>query len=168
MLKHINRYAGTLRSRRPEATLAVLQDLLGYRILATEAHRTRLVPDSPDSSPDTIDVIPAPAGEPLARLGIGGVHHIAFRSSAQDHCRFFHHVASAGHRITPAQERIYFRSLYFREPGGVLFEVATDDPGFTADEPLDSLGSSLRLPPWLESHRKDIEATLPPLPSHRP
>lgn len=151
-----------LRSRRPESTVAVLRDLLGFRITATDGDRTRLSPTpAPGLFPTGhIDILPAPAGTPLARLGGGGVHHVAVRSTAADHLRFFESITAAGHRITPVQERVYFRSLYFREPGGVLLEIATDDPGFTADEPLESLGTSLKLPPWLESHRRDIEAAL--------
>lgn len=155
----------TLRSRRPESTLAVLRDLLGFHITATDGDRTRLSPTAAPGLLPTghIDILPAPTGTPLARLGGGGVHHVAVRSTADDHLRFFETISAAGHRITPAQERVYFRSLYFREPGGILLEIATDDPGFTADEPLESLGTALKLPPWLESHRKDIEAALPKL-----
>jgi glyoxalase family protein len=65
--------------------------------------------------------------------------------------------------VSPVMERNYFRSIYFREPGGILFEIATDAPGFSADEPEASLGQTLKLPPWMESHRQQIEAALPPL-----
>jgi glyoxalase family protein len=71
-----------------------------------------------------------------------------------------------GLRVTPVMDRQYFRSIYFREPSGVLFEIATIPPGFTADEPLPELGSSLKLPPWEEPHRADIEAGLPAVTSH--
>lgn len=149
----------TLRSRRPEKTVAVLRDLLGYRVTATEGDRTRLA----STAPGIVDVIAAADGENLARLGAGSVHHVAFRSSAADHLKFLETVSAAGLRITPVQERCYFRSLYFREPGGTLFEIATDDPGFATDETLATLGTSLKLPPWLEKHRAEIEPTLAPL-----
>jgi glyoxalase family protein len=76
-------------------------------------------------------------------------------------------VAESGLYVTPVLDRQYFHSIYFREPGGVLFEIATDPPGFTRDEPVESLGSSLKLPPWLEPERKRIEQALPPIEVHQ-
>ena len=72
-------------------------------------------------------------------------------------------IAGLGHNVTPVLDRQYFRSIYFREPGGVLFEIATDPPGFSIDEPLEQLGTHLKLPPWLEPMRTQIESILPPL-----
>jgi glyoxalase family protein len=72
-------------------------------------------------------------------------------------------VAALGYNVTPVLDRNYFRSIYFREPGGVLFEIATDPPGFAADEDPEHLGETLKLPPWLEKNREHIEAALPPL-----
>ncbi len=101
---------------------------------------------------------------PPARQGAGGVHHVAFRVPAfEEHDSWNRrlnefHVPSSG-----PVDRFYFRSLYFREPNGILFELATDEPGFSADEPLESLGESLALPPFLEERRKEIEANLKPL-----
>jgi glyoxalase family protein len=66
-----------------------------------------------------------------------------------------------GYDLSPVMDRVYFHSIYYREPGGILFEIATDPPGFTVDEPLDRLGTTLKLPPWFESHRREIEAALP-------
>jgi glyoxalase family protein len=156
----IRGFAGvTLRSRRADQTGKVLTDLLGFRLLGTEGNRTRYA--APENG--HVDVVQSAQGENLARLGAGSVHHVAFRSSAEDHLKFIETVSAAGLRITPPQDRSYFRSLYFREPGGILFEIATDDPGFSADEPLTSLGTSLKLPPSLEKHRKEIEPSLPKL-----
>ncbi|HET7042408.1 MAG TPA: glyoxalase, partial [Gemmatimonadales bacterium] len=75
-------------------------------------------------------------------------------------------VAEADLYVTPVLDRQYFRSIYFREPGGVLFEIATDPPGFTRDEPVESLGTALKLPPWLEESRSRIEEVLPPIEVH--
>jgi len=96
--------------------------------------------------------------------GVGTVHHIAFRAtdSAEQLARREALVA-AGYQVTPVLDRTYFRSIYFREPGGVLFEIATDGPGFTVDEGAADLGSSLQLPRKLEPVRDRIAAALPPL-----
>jgi glyoxalase family protein len=101
---------------------------------------------------------------PMARQGAGGVHHVAFRTP--DKAEFDEWVArtaSFGLRTSGEVERFYFTSLYFREPNGILFEIATDGPGFTADEPLEHLGERLALPPFLEGRRAQIEAGLKPL-----
>ena len=99
------------------------------------------------------------------RPGAGSVHHIAFRA-ADDEAQFAMMTKLAdnhGVRTTEQRDRHYFRSLYFREPGGVLFEIATDSPGFAADEPVAALGGALKLPPSLEPQREQIEAVLPAL-----
>jgi glyoxalase family protein len=101
---------------------------------------------------------------PFARPGAGGVHHVAFRTPDQDTLRqWVEHVNSFGIRSSGEVERFYFTSLYFREPNGILFEIATDVPGFATDEPMESLGESLSLPPFLEGRRAAIEAGLKPL-----
>ena len=99
-----------------------------------------------------------------ASPGAGGVHHVAFRTPDQDSLReWVRHVNSFGIRSSGEVERFYFTSLYFREPNGILFEIATDVPGFAADEPMESLGETLSLPPFLEGRRAQIEAGLKPL-----
>lgn len=99
-----------------------------------------------------------------ARPGAGGVHHVAFRTPDQDSLRqWIARVTQAGIRSSGEVERYYFTSLYFREPNGILFEIATDVPGFAADEPMETLGESLALPPFLEPRRASIEANLKPL-----
>lgn len=108
-----------------------------------------------------LDVQPDAA---TARQGLGAVHHIAFRSRDEADQATFHQLAAqAGLNPSPVMDRTYFRSIYFREPNGILFEVATDQPGFTVDEPLETLGASIKLPPQLEIHRRNIEASLPAL-----
>jgi len=106
----------------------------------------------------------SPPGAPWARSGNGGIHHIAFRASDAQHQQAFHHIAR-DLNLTPStvMDRNYFRSIYFRSPGGILFEVATDAPGFAVDEDMEHLGESLCLPPPLQHLRAEIEKGLPPL-----
>jgi len=99
--------------------------------------------------------------------GAGTVHHVAWASSMDEHEAWHRRVAEAGARPTPVIDRFYFRSIYFREPSGVLFEIATIGPGFTADEPLESLGERLALPPNYEHLRDRLEQVLTPLPDPR-
>lgn len=95
------------------------------------------------------------------RSSAGSIHHIAFRVSGDDEQLFWQNrLREEGYGVTGIAERCYFRSIYFREPGGVLFEIATDGPGFIVDEDLENLGSALKLPPWYESNREAIEAGL--------
>jgi glyoxalase family protein len=102
---------------------------------------------------------------PLGQVGIGGVHHVAFRTPDDtQHQAWQQRIAASGLQVTPVIDRFYFRSLYFREPGGILFEIATDGPGFATDEDAAHLGERLSLPPFLESQRATIEAGLRPLP----
>jgi glyoxalase family protein len=108
--------------------------------------------------------------EPPAERGIQGagtVHHVAWTSDDEDHEAWRERVQQGGGRPTPVIDRHYFRSIYFREPSGVLFEIATRSPGFTVDEPLEHLGEKLSIPPFLESRRPDIEATVRPLENPR-
>ncbi|MFA9477782.1 ring-cleaving dioxygenase [Phycisphaerales bacterium AB-hyl4] len=101
---------------------------------------------------------------PRARYGAGGVHHVAFRTPTfDDYEKWAERLASSGINASGPVDRFYFRSLYFREPGGILFEIATDGPGFAVDESADTLGQSLALPPFLEPQRQQIEANLKPL-----
>ncbi|MES1167206.1 MAG: ring-cleaving dioxygenase [Pseudomonadota bacterium] len=98
-----------------------------------------------------------------SRQGAGGVHHVAFRTTAKEYAAWADRLVQLGMHSSGPVNRYYFQSLYFREPNGILFEIATDEPGFTADEPLDQLGEKLALPPFLEGQRKEIEAGLKPL-----
>jgi catechol 2,3-dioxygenase-like lactoylglutathione lyase family enzyme len=97
-------------------------------------------------------------------VGSGTIHHVAFRAAHDEQQHAWHdEIAGVGLNVTPPLDRQYFRSIYYREPGGVLFEIATDAPGFAIDETEAELGTHLRLPPWLEPARADIERALPPL-----
>jgi glyoxalase family protein len=99
--------------------------------------------------------------------GAGTVHHVAWASTMDDHQAWRERVMQTGMHPTPVIDRFWFRSIYFREPSGVLFEIATLGPGFTEDEPLETLGEKLVLPPAFERYREDVERTLTPLPDVR-
>ena len=146
-----------------EATGAVLSGVLGFKELAREGSFVRF---KAEGTPLGAIVDIRVAGEFLpARMGAGSVHHIAFRAADDDTQAGMVETLIRDHRITPTKQidRTYFRSVYFREPGGVLFEIATDQPGFAVDEPADQLGQSLKLPAMYEGRRKKIEAALPEL-----
>jgi glyoxalase family protein len=97
-------------------------------------------------------------------MGAGVVHHVAFRTPDDPQQELWQKkLADAGLNVSPVMDRTYFHSIYYREPGGVLFEIATDSPGFTFDEPAEQLGSRLMLPPWLRPHQSEIERAVPPL-----
>jgi glyoxalase family protein len=98
------------------------------------------------------------------QLGHGGVHHVAFSTpNDEEQIAWRQRIASSGLGVTPVIDRFYFKSIYFREPGGILYEIATEGPGFTTDEDFENLGEGLALPPFLESRRESIEASLKPL-----
>ncbi|HVG15433.1 MAG TPA: ring-cleaving dioxygenase [Chitinophagaceae bacterium] len=150
----------TVKDSGPTGT--ILTDLFGYRLLKQEGNRYRFVTDGVNEA-SYVDLIEAPAmGQ---GRGVGGTnHHVAFRVKDDNVLMEFREkIMSKGFGITPKIDRDYFFSLYFREPGGVLFELATDNPGFTRDEPLQELGTSLKLPKQYENNRKQIEAVLPVL-----
>jgi glyoxalase family protein len=108
-----------------------------------------------------VDLTPS---EATGRGAAGTVHHVAFRTRDEDEQRAWQEaLLEAGLMVTEVRDRQYFRSIYFREPGGVLFEIATDGPGFARDEHPDALGTALKLPPELEGRRAAIEARLPDL-----
>ena len=155
-------HGATLSLEALKQTGTVLTTLMGAELGGTEQNRVRyFLGEGPGRA--RIDLLCLPAG----RLGTGGtgiVHHIAWRTPdnvSQRDARA--ELVSAGLNVSPVIDRNYFRSIYYREPGGVLFEIATDPPGFTVDEPSETLGSKLMLPEWLEPHRPVLEATLPPL-----
>ena len=115
------------------------------------------------SAASEVHVVEEPALAP-ARSGAGGVHHVAFRTPTfAEYDRWVERLEKLGIPSSGPVDRFYFRSLYFREPNGILFEIATDEPGFAADEPMESLGERLALPPFLEARRREIEAGLKPL-----
>ena len=157
----------TLTEWNPEVTAGVLVDTLGFRKAAEEKGRIRFETGAGGHGA-RVDVLASPTA-PRGHISAGTVHHVAWRAAdEQDQLAWREAVEGAGLYVTPVLDRQYFRSIYFREPGGVLFEIATDPPGFTRDEPVESLGSALKLPPWLEPERQQIEAVLPPLRCARP
>ena len=152
----------TLWLESTEPTAAVLTEQMGYRHMATEGARSRYAGASDDRAL-YVDLVARP-GAPRGAFGAGSIHHIAFRTvDDEEQLEYRDQLMRAGLAVTPVQDRQYFHSIYFREPGGVLFEVATDAPGFLYDEPIETLGDALRLPPWLESRRPQIEPRLAPI-----
>lgn len=150
-------------SRQPAATARVLQTVLGYAPVGEDGGWQRFQACGAASGQSCIDVAGAPA-LPVAAGGQGSVHHIAFRARDLAHQAEMAEAARGlGLNPTEVIDRQYFESVYFREPGGVLFEIATDEPGFTVDEDAAELGQALRLPPRYEPRRAAIEAALPPL-----
>ena len=150
----------TLRSA--EATAKVLTDIFGYQLLDREGNRFRYITHAV-STANIVDIIEEPNGAPGYNAG-GTNHHVAFRVKDDSiMMQIREKVKSAGLHITEKIDRNYFYSLYFREPGGVLFEIASDNPGFATDESVEELGTHLMLPPQYESSRKKIEEILPQL-----
>ncbi len=144
------------------ATSRLLVDVMGFRQVAESDHCTRYASGNGGSG-TFVDLVRDPSAVP-GRVAGGSVHHVAFRvADDPSQAEWMDRLFSAGHPTTDVRDRQYFHSIYFREPGGVLFELATDNPGFAVDEPVEELGRGLRLPPWLESARDRIEAVLPPL-----
>lgn len=143
-------------------TAAVLTDVFGYKFSAQEGNRYRYITDAVENAA-IVDLVEAP-GEPVGINAGGTIHHIAFRVKDEKVLMEFRDkILQRGLSITPKIDRNYFFSIYFREPGGVLFEVATDNPGFAVDEPVAELGKNLKLPAQYESQRSAIEKVLPVL-----
>jgi len=152
----------TLWASNPEPTAALLTSILGFRPVQETGPRFRF--QAAAGEPGAIvDLLHLPDGE-RGWGGAGTVHHVAWRTANDaQQLAWQQELAKSGLRVTPVMDRQYFRSIYFREPGGVLFEIATDPPGFTRDETPAELGSRLRLPPWLEPRRAEMQAALPDL-----
>ena len=152
----------TLTLQRADATARILTDVFGYRMVGQEGKRLRFALDSVDTA-NVIDIVED--GDARAGYVAGGTnHHVAFRVKDDNILMDYREkVAAKDLSITPKIDRDYFFSLYFREPGGVLFEIATDNPGFTKDEGVSELGTHLKLPARYEGHRTEIEQVLPVL-----
>jgi glyoxalase family protein len=150
----------TLRNIKP--TASILTDIFGYKLLKQEGNRYRFITDAIENAA-IVDLVEEP--EVTHGLVAGGTnHHVAFRvKNDQLLMQYREKIASKGYNITPKIDRNYFYSLYFREPGGVLFELATDNPGFAIDEPVNELGTHLKLPVQYEVDRETIEKALPKL-----
>ena len=152
----------TLLLEDASPTASVLTDVLGFNEAGEDGPFIRF--RASEAIGGYVDIREA-RGFLAGQLGQGSVHHIAFRAADDARQAEMAHKLVENHGLRPTQQidRQYFRSVYFREPGGILFEIATDQPGFAVDEALDSLGHDLKLPSFLEARRKEIEAVLPPL-----
>jgi len=150
----------TMVVRAAEGTLDLMTGLLGYRVIDKEGARIRLGVHGGGPG-KAIDVVVDPHAA-AAVNGLGTVHHVAMAvATGDEQLRLREELLRYGCHVTEVRDRCYFTSIYFREPGGVLFEVATTKPGFEVDEDLALLGQALKLPPWEEANRSDIEAGLP-------
>jgi len=151
--------APTLEVRNPEKTEKLLTEILGFEFVAEENNRRRFRGSGSNASAE-IDLVSSEAG--FGQIAAGTVHHIAFRAPDDDEqLKVREQLVARGLNVTPVIDRQYFHSIYFREPNGILFEIATDGPGFLIDEPADALGETLKLPPIYESKRNEIERVLP-------
>ena len=152
----------TLWLEEVQSTADLLTDQMGFRALAQEENRHRFVADS-NALGHFIDLVEGPE-KMRARLGVGSIHHIAFRTpNDEQQVQYQTLIRHAGFNVTEVLDRSYFHSIYFREHGGVLFEIATDTPGFAIDESVSALGETLKLPHWFEPNRTAIEESLAPL-----
>ncbi len=152
----------TLWLSEVERTAALLSEQLGYQFVGQEGTRYRYKAASNDIGL-YVDLLHRP-NQPRGRFGTGSIHHIAFRTvDDEEQLAYLKQLRRAGYGVSEVRDRQYFHSIYFRSPGGVLFEIATDAPGFYYDEPIAELGHNLKLPPWLEQHRPPISQALPTL-----
>jgi glyoxalase family protein len=155
----------TLSETGYERTAALLTETMGFLLLGQEQNRFRYesVHSHAGEAGRFVDVVCAPAAQE-GRVAVGTIHHIAFRTPDDAQQReWLGELGRLNYNVSPVMDRVYFHSIYYREPGGILFEIATDSPGFAVDEPVEKLGESLKLPPWLETLRPQIEAALPPI-----
>ncbi|HET7339695.1 MAG TPA: ring-cleaving dioxygenase [Candidatus Dormibacteraeota bacterium] len=152
----------TMTLAETSATFNLLTNAMGFSRVAKDGNRTRFA--TGDGGPHSIvDVIESPEG-PEGEETVGSVHHVAWRTADDaSQVAWRELLLRAGRNVTPVIDRWYFKSIYFREPGGVLFEIATDGPGFTVDESPEKLGGSLSLPPWFQVRRDRLDEILPPI-----
>ena len=155
-------HSATLAVARLDASTRLLTSVMGFRKTGNEANRHRFQTGSGQPH-QIVDLIETPRQQ-RGLQGAGSVHHIAWRApSDAEQLEWRANLVSAGHSVTPVTDRTYFHSIYYREPSGILFEIATDPPGFTVDESLPELGHKLVLPAWLEPSREELSAILPKL-----
>jgi len=150
-----------------DLTADLLLNQMGYSFVAQEGNRHRFM-GGINALAGTLDILHRPVQpEDMpdeAVFGAGSIHHIAFRVPGdEEQLEYQSALRGAGYGVTPVRDRNYFHSIYYREPGGVLFEIATEGPGFAVDEPVESLGEHLKLPEWFETERRTIEQELPPV-----
>jgi glyoxalase family protein len=155
--------------RDAEASAVLLREHFGWREVGREGNRIRYQAPAVGNGQQAplpgriVDLLEAP-NLPTGRMGAGTIHHVAFRTpNDASQAAWRAQLVADGFGVTPMRDRQYFHSIYFSEPGGVLYEIATDAPGFAWDEALEALGSSLKLPPWIEPQRGRIEGLLKPL-----
>src|SRR5207248_2793046 len=154
-------HAPTFEVQQSKPTAELLEKL-GFELIAEEQSRKQFSVNSKSTSA-CLDLIER-ADEQFGINSAGTVHHIAFRcADEKEQLKWRNQIVDIGLHVTPVIDRFYFHSIYFREPGGILFEIATEGPGFTVDERADRLGQSLKLPPQYEQHRAEIERALPPI-----
>ncbi len=155
-------HSATLTEAGYERTASLLSDTMAFKRSGQEGNRFRYAAKSGGAGA-IADVLCAPE-ERQGRVAVGTVHHIAWRTAdGAGQAAWRTQLARLGYDVTPIIDRKYFHSIYYREPGGILFEIATDPPGFAVDEAPEALGSRLQLPPWLEPAREDLLGVLPPL-----
>jgi glyoxalase family protein len=154
----------TLLEQRASETAGIL-NVMGFQKISEEGNRLRFSAAG-HALGNHIDLLIDPNAK-FGGLGAGSVHHIAFRAKDDAAQKEWRREIAKHLDVTPVLDRTYFHSIYFREPGGVLFELATDPPGFALDEPIESLGEELRIPQWLEPKRSSIEKKLAPITLHK-
>ena len=155
-------HSATLCESDHRETAALLTCTMGFKLVGEEGNRFRYAADSAEQA-RFVDVLRAPEERP-GRVLRGTVHHIAWRTTDDEQQRgWLAELTRLHYGVSPVMDRKYFHSIYYREPGGILFEIATDPPGFAVDEAPEELGSKLVLPAWLEPERKNLESVLPPL-----
>jgi glyoxalase family protein len=154
----------TLTEENYERTASLMTETMGFQLVESKDARFRYRVSSASSGAATlVDVLCMPAGRP-GHVAVGTVHHVAWRTpTGEQQIEWQKKLSARGYNVTPVIDRKYFHSIYFREPGGVLLEIATDPPGFAVDEPAEELGSHLVLPAWLEPARAELQQILPKL-----
>jgi len=153
----------TISEEGYETTAQVLTELMGFTAQGSDGNRFRFLAGAGEGFASTVDLLCVPDAR-RGGMGAGVVHHVAFRTPDDpQQLEWRRRIVGAGLNVSPVMDRNYFHSIYYREPGGVLFEIATDSPGMTADEPAATLGSRLMLPRQYEPHRAAIERVLPPV-----
>lgn len=160
-------HAPTLELQKADLTVQLLTEVFGFELIAQEESRRRFSLDKQTPN-QLLDLVERPDGG-FGHIAAGTVHHIAFRAATDlEQQEWREKLREAGLSVTPVIDRQYFHSVYFREPGGILFEIATEAPGFATDEPVEKLGERLQLPPQYEPHRSSIEQSLPPISHSHP
>jgi glyoxalase family protein len=155
-------HSATLSEEGYERTAKLLSDTMGFRQTGEQGSRFRFEAGEGGASA-IVDVVCSPDSQ-RGLGGAGTVHHIAWRTSDDDQQKSWRQkLVELDYNVSPIMDRNYFHSIYYREPGGILFEIATDPPGFLIDEPIETLGQSLKLPPFYEPMRDEIERALPPV-----